>query len=228
MRSIIRSLTIAGLIVGSTGVAAEATAQAGGRAGAPGRPVPPAATERTLAERERALELRERLLERREAMLERQLGRDVGPQGRAGVGRRGGPAFDRVGQGVGQRMSQGLGRGPGMRGAGMSRPGMRGPGMSRPGMRGPQMGAGPRAQFARERMVRQRAIAGERIRNLTDEQRTALRKYSDDARTLRRSVGDRVRAGTLTREQARAEIQKWRETNKPPVDLRRPPEGDER
>ncbi len=218
MRSIIRSLTIAGFIIGSTGVASEATAQAGGRAGAPRRPAPPAATERTLTERERALEQRERLLERREAMLERQLGRDVGPPGRANAGRRGGPAFQRGVQGVGQRMSQGPGR----------RPGMRGAGMARPGMRGPQMGPGPRAQLARDRMVRRRAIAGERIRNLTDEQRTALRKYSDDARTLRRSVADRVRGGTLTREQARAEIQKWRETNKPPVDLRRPPEGDER
>ncbi len=213
MRSIIRSLTIAGLIVGSTGVATEAAAQAGGRAGAPRRPAPPAAAERTTAERERALELRERLLERREAMLERQLGRDVGPPGRAGVGMRGGMAFERGGQGFGPRRGQGPLRRPGMRGA---------------GMRGPQMGPGPRAQFARDRMVRRRAIAGERIRNLTDEQRIALRKYSDDARTLRRSVSDKVRAGTLTREQERAEIQKWRETNKPPVDLRRPPDGEER
>lgn len=220
MRSIIRSLTIAGLIVGSTGVAAEATAQAGGGAGAPRRPAPPAAAERTVAERERALEQRERLLERREAMLERRLGRDVGPPGRARPGmrggmafERGGMAFERGGQGFGPRMGQGPARRPGMRGA---------------AMRGQRMGPGPRAQFARERMVRQRAIAGERIRNLTDEQRTALRKYSDEARTLRRSVSDKVRAGTLTREQARAEIQKWRETNKPPVDLRRPPEGQER
>jgi|GEM_PF-5972078 len=213
MRSIIRSLTIAGLIVGSTGAATEATAQAGGRAGAPPRPAPPAAAERTTAERERALEQRERLLERREAMLERRLGRDAGPPGRARAGMRGGAAFERGGQAFGPRMGQGPLRRPGMRSA---------------GMRGPQMGPGPRAQFARERMVRRRAIAGERIRNLTDEQRTALRKYSDEARTLRRSVSDKVRAGTLTREQARAEIQKWRETNKPPVDLRRPPEGDER
>ncbi|MDQ8165755.1 MAG: hypothetical protein P3A28_08395 [Gemmatimonadota bacterium] len=219
MRSIIRGLTIAGLIVGSTGAATEATAQAGGGAGAPRRPVPPAAAERTTAERERALEQRERLLERREAMLERQLGRDVGPPGRARLGIRGGAAFERGGR---PALGPQVGQGP------LRRPGMRGAGMRSAGMRGPQMGPGPRAQFARDRMVRRRAIAGERIRNLTDEQRTALRKYSEEARTQRRSVSDKVRAGTLTREQARAEIQKWRETNKPPVDLRRPPEGEER
>ncbi len=204
MRSIIRSLTIAGLIVGSAGIAGEANAQAGGRAGAPGRPVPPTAAVRTEAERERALQLRERLLERREAMLERQLGRDVGPPGRPGM---------RGGRGQGMGPGFGPQRGPGMRGA---------------GMRGPQMGPGPGARMGRDRMIRRRAIAGERIRNLSDEQRTALRKYTDESRTLRRSVSDKVRAGTLTREQARAELQKWRETNKPPVDLRRPPEGLER
>lgn len=214
MRSIIRSLTIAGLIVGSTEVSG---AQVGGRAGAPRRPVPPAAAERTEAARERALELRERALERREAMLERQLGRDVGPPGRPGM--RGGPG---MGRGPGMGPGFGPGRGPEFR------QGVRAG--ARAGMRaGMRMGRAGGRPGLRERVaIGRRAVAADRIRNLTDEQRTALRKFQDEATAQRRSVSDKVRAGTLTREQARAEMQKWRETNKPPVDLRRPPEGSER
>lgn len=160
---------------------------------------------------ERRLWTQEQRAERRlwaqERMAERRLlaqGRRMG-MGRGGMGMRGG--------------------GPGLRGGG---PGLRGGGLRIRGGAG-AVGRGPMAgRMIRDRMVARRAVIGERVRNLTPEQRTALQKHQEAARTQRQGVTERLRSGALTREQARAEMQKWREANKPPVDLRRPQDESQR
>lgn len=148
---------------------------------------------------------RERQLEVRERMLERReamLERRGGHRPMAGL--RAGPgARQRAGQGAGPRMQGRMGR---------------------------QMGgrAGLRAGSA-ARMIERRAVIRERYNALQPAQREALHKYRESARTERFRVGEEIRAGKLTREQARERLTKWRETNKPPVDLRKPagrPEGD--
>jgi hypothetical protein len=112
--------------------------------------------------------------------------------------------------------------------------GMRaGPG-GRPGMGARMMGPrGGRAGFRAgvdARRIERRAVIRERYEALQPAQREALHKYRESARTERFRVGEEIRAGKLTREQARERLAKWRENNKPPVDLRtrpKPPEGSE-
>jgi hypothetical protein len=162
-------------------------------------PGPPA--QLPLEARERQLEIRERMLQRREAMLERREGR--------------GPAGGAVRPGAGPRGGEFRGAGP--RGG---RPmGMRGPGGGRPGA-GLREG-GPGRGLERRMMIR-RGMMRERIANLKPEQREALRKHNELAGAERAKVREEVQAGKLSREQARARMQKWREDHKPPVDLRRP------
>jgi hypothetical protein len=152
-------------------------------------------------------EARERQLELRERMLERR---------EAMLERRGG-------RGPEAGLRAGPGGRPGMR-AGMA-PRMGG----RAGLRARGGRAGLRAGAAAR--IERRAIARERYEALQPAQREALHKYRESARTERFRVGEEVRAGKLTREQARERLTKWRETNKPPVDLRAPrpnrPEGSE-
>jgi hypothetical protein len=79
-------------------------------------------------------------------------------------------------------------------------------------------------QAMRDRMVAERAVRQERIRNLTPAQREALYQHREAARAERERVVGELRAGKLTREQAREAMQKWRDAHKPPVDLTKPPE----
>jgi hypothetical protein len=138
---------------------------------------------------------RERQLEMRERMLER---REAMLERRGGRGPRGGELRGGAGLRGGRPMGMG---GPGGRGAGIREGG--------PG------------RMERRMMVR-RGMMRERIANLKPEQREALRKHNELAGAERAKVREEVQAGKLSREQARARLQKWREEHKPPGDLRRP------
>ena len=138
--------------------------------------------------------------------------------------------------------------------AGQARPGMPMRGQMQPGGRGQfgpgamrgQMQPGGRGQFGpgafirgqamqrgpafnrraqRDRMVARRAVARERARNLTPEQRQAMQAGREALRVERQSIGEQLRAGTLTREQARERLQAWRAEHQPSAALRgsRPP-----
>lgn len=94
--------------------------------------------------------------------------------------------------------------------------------MGRPGM-----GMGPRQQLMRDRMIARRAVARDRIRSLTPEQRQQLSATRDAFRTERQRVVEQVRTGSITREQARQQLQNWRREHRPNVGLRGPrPNGD--
>lgn len=89
------------------------------------------------------------------------------------------------------------------------------------------MGMGPRQQLMRDRMIARRAVARDRIRSLTPEQRQQLRETRDAFRTERQRVAEQVRTGSITREQARQQLQNWRREHRPNVGLRGPrPNGD--
>ena len=106
------------------------------------------------------------------------------------------------------------------RGAAMGQ--ARGQAMGRPGM-----GMGPRQQLMRDRMIARRAVARDRIRSLTPEQRQQLSATRDAFRTERQRVVEQVRTGSITREQARQQLQNWRREHRPNVGLRGPrPNGD--
>ena len=166
-------------------------------AGQPVSPRAPLAGRGPVAQGRMGPMARQGMIERRQLMLERRLEMRGGRMG----------------------MRQGrMGPGPGLGGQGRMGLGQGRPGQGRMGPAGrPYAG-----RFVRDRAIARRAVIGERFRNLTAEQRTAVQKHQEAARTQRQSVIERVRSGALTREQARTEMQKWREGNKPPVDLRRP------
>jgi len=132
-------------------------------------------------------------------------------RGQMGPGARG-----QFGPGVPMRSQMG----PGARG-------QFGPGAMMRGQMG--RGAGPafnrRAQ--RDRMIAQRAVVRERLRNLTPEQRQQLQAGREALRVERQNIGEQLRAGTLTREQAREKLQAWRREHQPNAALRgsRPPGG---
>ena len=79
----------------------------------------------------------------------------------------------------------------------------------------------------RDRIVAQRAVARERIRNMTPEQRAAFRVERQALQAERESIGAQLRAGTITREQARARMEAWRREHRPNAALRgpKPPRG---
>ena len=81
----------------------------------------------------------------------------------------------------------------------------------------------PRA--VRDRVVAQRAVMLERIRNLTPEQKQLLRANRQAMRTERQAVGAQLRAGTITREQARLRMQTWRREHQLNLGLRGPRRG---
>lgn len=106
----------------------------------------------------------------------------------------------------------------------MGRPGM---GMGRSPAFGRAAGVGPRQQLMRDRMIARRAVVQDRIRSLTPEQRQQLRATRDAFRTERQRVVEQVRTGSITREQARQQLQNWRREHRPNVGLRGPrPNGD--
>ena len=75
-------------------------------------------------------------------------------------------------------------------------------------------------QMIRDRIVAQRAVVRERIRNLTPEQRQLLQTNRETLRAERTRVGEQLRAGTITREQARTQMQVWRREHRPNLGLR--------
>jgi len=75
-------------------------------------------------------------------------------------------------------------------------------------------------QAVRDRIVAQRAVMRERIRNLTPEQRQLLQTTREAFRAERVRVGEQLRAGTITREQARTQMQAWRREHAPNLGLR--------
>jgi hypothetical protein len=110
-----------------------------------------------------------------------------------------------------------LGRG----GAGLRLQGHRGRAIMG-GRMGARMGGRAGLRAGERARIERRAVARERYEALQPAQREALFKYRESARTERFRVGEDLRAGKITREQARERLTKWRETNKPPVDLRGP------
>lgn len=80
----------------------------------------------------------------------------------------------------------------------------------------------------RNRMVAQRAVARERIRNMTPEQRQTLQAGRAAMQAQRQAIGAEVRGGTLTREQARERMEAWRREHRPNAPLRgpKPPGGE--
>ena len=72
----------------------------------------------------------------------------------------------------------------------------------------------------RDRIVARRAVLRERIRNLTPEQRQQLQTSREALRTERNRVGEQLRTGTITREQARTQMQAWRREHAPNLGLR--------
>ena len=150
--------------------------------------------------------------------------RAVPPDSAAAQVRPGAPMRGQMGPGARGQFGPGVPMrsqmGPGARG-------QFGPGAMMRGQMG--RGAGPafnrRAQ--RDRMIAQRAVVRERLRNLTPEQRQQLQAGREALRVERQNIGEQLRAGTLTREQAREKLQAWRREHQPNAALRgsRPPGG---
>jgi len=80
--------------------------------------------------------------------------------------------------------------------------------------------AGARAAAARAEV--RRDIARSRVASLTPAQRAQLREHRQALQAERTRIRDAVRAGTMTRDQAREQMRAWREQHRPNV---RPPGG---
>jgi hypothetical protein len=87
-------------------------------------------------------------------------------------------------------------------------------------MRGPQaaIAAGDRRAIRRTLMRRQ--MIRNQVRNMTPEQRTQFRANRQALQTERQRIGAQVRAGTLTRELARTQMQAWRQQHLPNAGVR--------
>ena len=171
MRTTIRSLTLAAILIGTVAGATTAAAQPNRRRViVEHRQVEPL-RERQALVRERATLIRERALER---SIERRVNARVN---------------DRIDAAVGPRGN----------------------------------GRVMRERMVQRRVMARRAAMREQVRNMTPEQRTALRANREAFRVQREAIGGQLRAGTITREQARERIRAWREQH--PNGLRRPPRG---
>jgi DNA-binding PadR family transcriptional regulator len=69
--------------------------------------------------------------------------------------------------------------------------------------------------------VRRDALRG-RVSSLTPAQRAQLREHRQALQAERQRIRDAVRAGTMTRDQAREQLRTWRAQHRPNV---RPPGG---
>jgi hypothetical protein len=77
----------------------------------------------------------------------------------------------------------------------------------------------------RPETVARRGAAHERLSRLSAAQRDAMRAHRDALRAERGRVRAALRAGSMTREQARGQMRAWREQHRPPARDRRPPDG---
>jgi hypothetical protein len=75
---------------------------------------------------------------------------------------------------------------------------------------------------AMRRTLIRRQVMRRQIRAMTPEQRQQFRGSMQAFRTERQRVGGQVRNGSITREQARQQLQAWRQKNAPNLGLRGP------
>jgi hypothetical protein len=78
----------------------------------------------------------------------------------------------------------------------------------------------PGDRRAVRRTLMRRQMIRNQIRNMTPEQRTQFRANRQALQTERQRVGAQVRAGTITREAARTQMQAWRQQHLPNVGVR--------
>jgi len=81
----------------------------------------------------------------------------------------------------------------------------------------------------RAAVATRRAMLRERIRSMTPAQRQQLRATRQALRTERQRIGNQLRNGSITQEQARQSMQSWRREHRPNLGLRGPrrPDGGE-
>ena len=80
----------------------------------------------------------------------------------------------------------------------------------------------PGGRLIRSRVMARRALLRDRISAMTPAQRQQLRDARQGLRAERQRIGERMRNGSITRDQARQHMHEWRKEHRPNLGLRGP------